>query len=480
MVGVGGRSKACDHCRRRRVKCDLAAPECARCVKAHLKCGGCRGLSFIQYNGHRTTHDATDVSDMHEIIPIQIAQPYVTPWSMDDVYASYAMDHLLHESEEVVVKSGTNRTLTNQCFIALSTTIFGIDQKEPQVLQHGLHRYGTALKALNRALSDPKESRSFDVLEAIIVMAVFEMIAGNREDGWIEHARGLERLLDFRGPKSMQPLPCLVLLEKARPSMIFAALVTRKSTILSRALWKGLPWMQNPERKNPLQLLLDVVADCPELFVLRENIFGKTEGLPCKSSLLSLLEMAQRVLNDLETWEKSWSSTELDQYDLVSAPAATTPVRSGYEGSCGPVWNTVFMFHSLYNASISTLFHGTLILLLLLIHSLRLALRDSIDHGIEPEPIPVRIHESGIHICRSVDFHLDKLRDIATSSVLFPIRMAYEAVGKSDEVVGLWLMFQLKHISAGSTGRWAMARHVLCLNPVSNITSNRLIRDYSK
>lgn len=307
-----------------------------------------------------------------------------------------------------------------------------------------------------------------------------KMIAGNREDGWIEHARGLERLLDFRGPISMQPLPCLVLLEKARPSMIFAALVTRKTTILSRALWKGLPWVHNPERKNPLQLLLDIVADCPELFVLREDIFGKSEGLPRNSALISLLEKAQKVLNDLETWEKCWSSTELDQYDLVPAPAATTPMRSGCDRSCEPVWDTVLKFHSLYNASTSTLFHATLILLLLLIHGLQLALRDLAGHGIEPGPTPTRIHESGILICRSVDYHLDKLRNIASSSILFPIRMAYEAVGKSDEVLGLWLMFQLRHISSGSTGRWAMARHVLRLNPVSNITSDRLIRDYSK
>ncbi|KAK0369429.1 hypothetical protein CLIM01_13210 [Colletotrichum limetticola] len=500
MVGVGGRSKACDHCRRRRVKCDLTAPECARCVKAQLKCGGCRGLSFIQYNGPRAATPGTDVSDIsqaapiigskttahsvvvprkNEIIPTQIGKQYLTLGSMDDVYASYAMNHLLHESEEVVVNPDINRTLTNKCFVALSTTIFGIDKKEPHVLQHGLYRYGTALKALNRALSDPRESRSFDVLEAITVMAVFEMIAGNREDGWIEHARGLERLLDFRGPTSMQPLPCLALFEKARPSMIFAALVTRKTTILSSTLWKGLPWLQYPERKNPLQLLLDIVADCPELFVLREDIFGKGEGLPRNSALISLLEMAQKVLNDLETWENCWSSTELDQYDLVPAPAATTPMRSGYGRSSEPVWDTVFEFHSLYHASTLTLFHGTLILLLLLIHGLQLALRDPEGHSPEPGPVPIRIHESGILICRSVDYHLDKLRNIASSSILFPIRMAYEAVGKSDEVLGLWLMFQLRHISSSSSGRWAMARHVLRLNPVSNITSDRLIRDYS-
>ncbi|OHE98652.1 hypothetical protein CORC01_06103 [Colletotrichum orchidophilum] len=196
MVGVGGRSKACDHCRRRRVKCDLAAPECARCIKAHLKCGGSRGLSFIQYNGskakqvrqtlgvsgisravltakEKTTTDST-FPQWNHVVSSQIAESFLMPGSMDDVYVSYALTYLLRENEEIVVKPGTSRALTNECFVALSTTIFGIDKEQPQVLQHGLHRYGTALQALNRALSDSKESQSFDVLEAVIVMAVFE------------------------------------------------------------------------------------------------------------------------------------------------------------------------------------------------------------------------------------------------------------------------------------------------------------------
>ncbi|GKT45955.1 uncharacterized protein ColSpa_06136 [Colletotrichum spaethianum] len=94
---------------------------------------------------------------------------------MDDIFISYALTYLLRESEGIVVKPGTDRTLTNECFVALSTTIFGIDNMEKRVLQRGLQRYGVALKALNQALSDPRECRSFDVLEAIIIMALFEV-----------------------------------------------------------------------------------------------------------------------------------------------------------------------------------------------------------------------------------------------------------------------------------------------------------------
>ncbi|KAJ0374630.1 hypothetical protein COL26b_007097 [Colletotrichum chrysophilum] len=52
--------------------------------------------------------------------------------------------------------------------------MFGLDNRQKPVVQRGLRKYGTALKALNNALGDPKGSRSFDVLEAVIVMALFE------------------------------------------------------------------------------------------------------------------------------------------------------------------------------------------------------------------------------------------------------------------------------------------------------------------
>ncbi|KAJ5489412.1 hypothetical protein N7539_004302 [Penicillium diatomitis] len=40
MVGVGGHSKGCKTCRRRRVKCDETKPTCTRCQKAGYKCDG--------------------------------------------------------------------------------------------------------------------------------------------------------------------------------------------------------------------------------------------------------------------------------------------------------------------------------------------------------------------------------------------------------------------------------------------------------
>ncbi|KAH9231667.1 hypothetical protein K456DRAFT_1870658 [Colletotrichum gloeosporioides 23] len=496
MVGVGGRSKACDNCRRRRVKCDLTTPECNRWFKAKLKCGGIRGFGFIQYSGSNCQDPAlvktslpsppssgrsaiaspeqpavmTTAISAAYMIPLRFLEPSLMPTAMDDIFVTCTHKHLLRESEDIVVKPGTDRTITGKCFVALATTMFGLDNRQKPVVQRGLRKYGTALKALNNALGDPKGSRSFDVLEAVIVMALFELLVGDREDGWIGHARGFEQLLKVRGPESMQELPCVIILERARSSIIFAALVTHTGTILSRPEWKEIPWLQHPERKDPLQLLIDIVADCPEIFVKRDEMLVGQMGAPDLPSLISLRSQARSVLQDLEAWENCRASTALSRWTEVASPK-TTPTHADQHGASKPIWATVLEYHSLYDASISTTFNGALILVMMFIQGLNLLLQDLEQSGL----LIKRMYSSAITICRSVDFHLERLRDVSSSSILFPMRMAYEVVGKTDKDIGAWLAYQLKIISSGPSGRWAMADHLLEMKAASTLSSGDVI-----
>lgn len=64
----------------------------------------------------------------------------------------------------------------------------------------------------------------------------------------------------------MSSLPSLLVFERCRAAMIFAAIILRKTTIVASPEWKSMPWAQHPERVTSLKLLTDIVADCPELF----------------------------------------------------------------------------------------------------------------------------------------------------------------------------------------------------------------------
>lgn len=215
MVGVRGRSRACDNCRRRRIKCgtyhrssllssvsnlaDLASPACSRCVKARLLCGGSQDVCFIQYNGGKSQAapsitaaqpssmlQETRAAESEMISPAADLRAYSAQASLldvsrqmpilyDEVFLTYTRSHLIRDHGDIWFDSRPLNSLTEKCLLALSTTYFGVDHVEQPITRLGLSRYGKVLLDLNRGLSDPTACQSTDLLFAVVVMTLFEV-----------------------------------------------------------------------------------------------------------------------------------------------------------------------------------------------------------------------------------------------------------------------------------------------------------------
>lgn len=418
-------------------------------------------------------------NSMNLIPPWNIYRPRI---SHDDIFIAYTMSQLLRGSDNAAATPGTGGGLAEQCFVALSTTYFGIAHTEQEILRRGMYKYGKSLRTLNQMLGDQSASRTLDVLEAIMIMALFEVEAdlfspvggflllteyveqyliSDLEAGWLQHSRGLERLLEIRGPESMASLPCLNILESVRLSIIFSAILLRQNTILASEEWKRLPWVGYPERKDAMQLLIDILADCPELFVLRESIPADSAPRDRRSSLCCLQEKAYTILDNLHTWKQS---TFLSLWTEVPSPSST-PKLADLEGQLTPVWPTVFRFESLDQANITSLYHSAIILVLKLCIGTQLELND--DE--KCEEMRASMNTAGIAICRSMDYHIERRGDdVGSLFILFPLRMAFDAVGIDNVEIGSWLKAILQKISSGSAGRWATARYLLDIQPLSN------------
>jgi hypothetical protein len=106
-----------------------------------------------------------------------------SPWSKviissDEIFVNYTMAHLLRSNEymEQTVVPGVDRTLADQCFLALATSYFGNEHREQALVKQGFQRYSSALKGVHEALCDASKSKTYDVLESVIVMALFEVM----------------------------------------------------------------------------------------------------------------------------------------------------------------------------------------------------------------------------------------------------------------------------------------------------------------
>lgn len=93
----------------------------------------------------------------------------------DDLFIAFTQSNLLRGNEEVLVAPEVERSIAAQSFLALSTTYYGLRHKEISITRRGLSRYGKALGVLNQALGSTAASRPFDVLEAVLIMALQEV-----------------------------------------------------------------------------------------------------------------------------------------------------------------------------------------------------------------------------------------------------------------------------------------------------------------
>jgi len=367
---------------------------------------------------------------------------------------AYTNSRLFHGVWSAVVPDEEGQPLTNTCLVALSTTFFGLEHRDNLTIKDGLSVYTTALRTLNQSLSDPFQSRTLDTLQSVIVMTLFELLSSDQEHGWLSHSRGLEKLFALHGAEAVTKLPFLVLFEKSRSNMIFSALLSRERTVFSTSEWKYVPWRFFPGRIDSMKTLQDVLADCTDLFYIRGTMQREISMTDIRMAE-KFNEQACNIITELESWKDAWASSPA--YIHTEVPVSDTS-RSGVTRQRAiPPWSSILRYKSFYHANVIVLYHGIKILVHMAVQETRAAMGLGMD-----ENTGDIIHEAGLTICRSVDYHLDAIWGSAGSLIiLFPLRMALKAVGNSDLGINAWLRETLASIASGSAGRWNYAQHIL-------------------
>lgn len=288
-----------------------------------------------------------------------------------------------------------------------------------------------------------------------------------RENGWISHCIGLEKLFSLRGPESFSALPELLIFENSRQPIILAALVLRQHTVLSKAAWKSIPWSLYPDRKTPTQRLVDILADCPGLFVERSSLASTPQSSHRESAQDDLLRRIRSLLDQLDQWKQQGGLSHVESCHEV-VPESATPILINDRGVQVPAWTTALEYESLDAANQVTLYYAISILILRLAQETASVAVTTPTQVLDAVDFPERIMSASLAICRSVQFHLEMIRCGAGSFfLLFPLRMAYDAIGRSHPAIGTWLEDVLQQIQGGQAGRWATAKYLLDIEPAS-------------
>ena len=163
---------------------DLSTPQCGRCIKARLECGGPRGITIIPFNGQRrplrsissapvdSCPVGTGATALVNFGQLNLQLQPGPSFSRDDIFISFTRSTFMPEADFLWLAPGT---IAAESFMALATTYFGIKRQERAIAQYGFKRYSEALKNVHAALEEFNSSQSVDLLEAVMIMALIEV-----------------------------------------------------------------------------------------------------------------------------------------------------------------------------------------------------------------------------------------------------------------------------------------------------------------
>ncbi|KAI1803043.1 hypothetical protein F4811DRAFT_562729 [Daldinia bambusicola] len=336
MVGVAGRSKGCNTCRKRRVKCDEAKPQCYRCIKAGFECLGYQRATQWRHTSLAPVATSrlhmSELADIAQPLPVSFVPPPELSLGAFErdmctahmfgnfVWRSYGSLWLNHACE------GKLGNLSLDAVTALSQLSFGLNNRVQELQLKGAAQYGRCLRILAEELRRDNAT-AYDNRRLVVPILVLMMVSAIQTDrtGAVFHLKAIEKVLILCGPGAFQQQPLRNAFEAARATLLIASLFSKRRIFLEDPRWQDVPYALDPYAKPQQSRLLDILVAIPGLLEENARIDSMghySEDDPAASPLASdkrlicrenLCEYIILLLGKLFRWRWDWQR-EYGQY----------------------------------------------------------------------------------------------------------------------------------------------------------------------
>ena len=351
--------------------------------------------------------------------------------------------------------SGTARESVN----ALAMAFFGKAHHQQNIVQEGAECYGKALRKLANDLNDSNAMWSSSVLLSSILLARYELVASEGSAGWIQHAGGVERLFELRGPQRHQSLEERHIFEAARPIIAIKAITDCKRTFLDQQDWLTIPWAQDPGQKSSMNLLIDYFCMIPGLLEDAKRLQTGSSFVwdfkpPTSPSdeasaasqdprLVALRHRTQECYDKLQRWKDAWDETypsAVHPVDISFFPKSDTNFPQD-------IFSYAFNFPSFLRGSEYQLYNTVVFFLCSLMLSIPPTSQGDVDSSPSVSDLLEQRWEAAYNICRAVPYDLfEKHGGGGAYLLLFPLLTTLRLFGEgSDE--GKWIKQVLESIA---------------------------------
>ncbi|CAG7932960.1 unnamed protein product [Penicillium olsonii] len=320
MVGVAGKSKGCNTCRKRKIACDQQKPACAKCIRSNRQCGGYqketvfvlvqpaaeRKHQFIRSTSMSPSSSPWDRDmDWKSSSPATVALSNDSPHSFTETSFAYDLIHKSMESHNLFQAFILNCFPTHllpdpQSWIpllgdlssrvealemstaAIAASAIGRMFHDENLIKQGLTYYTRGLNQLQKALRNPDLMREDGTLAACMALSLYEALEcpNPGSDGYFNHCHGLVALVKARGQYLHSSsvghrlflgvrVPGVSLNSRkfgtslTGPLKILFALNHQQPNILLESSWIEQPW--TGLTKTPHDRVTDCLAEAPAI-----------------------------------------------------------------------------------------------------------------------------------------------------------------------------------------------------------------------
>ncbi|PSN70319.1 hypothetical protein BS50DRAFT_310277 [Corynespora cassiicola Philippines] len=467
------RSKGCVTCRRRKVKCDESKPLCTRCQKAGIECDG----YITNTNHNRIVIYRPAAGDQERDTKVQIPEPIGLSGFKENIWLSYTATTLLYTTGPLSKSansfifalgtlSPTSVAYSAACcfsaqYFAQTHHLAPAPSSPSSSTTTATQYYCRALSALNTALNDPSQwSDPYNVI-ATFLLGLYELVSDAQGLGWIQHAGGVGKLIEMRGPEAHSAEPALTYLMLSRLPIILTALAEGRRTFLEGADWRSAsfrfavspaenPWAHLQEE------VVDVLAQVPG-FLEELGRIGQLERVDGEKEK-GIERLRGRLVEAMRWLFGIRFKAEIVLRDIAyEVPLSMNPGEEKEK-----LFDTMIFYRDIVSARTPMFYDMVLLVLLSLAAAANLSGAAARALSTLPCPQPSHSDQSSVlllpsssitmddvacEIARSVDYHLQPhLMSAGAFSLIVPLRIMTETMPE-----GKWKSFgeaSLKRIAA--------------------------------
>ncbi|KAF2795589.1 hypothetical protein K505DRAFT_273010 [Melanomma pulvis-pyrius CBS 109.77] len=365
------RSSGCFECRKRKVRCDEAKPECNTCLRRGTKCPGYRPTqSFILHTFDERTvkpgivkedesrYKYANSSGQHSVVqllprdirPVDAPIPRpLSPVTIDRIQhlGNFLSLYLPRWKGEVLtppsalILSLPNIPASRKNFLAaldaLSAAQIAVSNKSYSLINRTRSLYGTALSQLMKSITQPNSAQEDETLLATYLLALYEVFVGvTNGHGFFYHVQGLLRLFKERGPSSFNSRLSMDIFHGTRYYSLTIGFHVRKASILDSPEWLAIT--SKEAITDPYVSLIDICIHVPRILERTDKLFRAGGSA----------EEFEKIMTDsqlLAAQGKEWHACfEKDGPRYTKVDVRTI---NGFLGVCDDLtFETVFAFNS--------------------------------------------------------------------------------------------------------------------------------------